>query len=383
MRAPKNNKTQYIDSIPCHLQIQAKSTAPTTTSTTVGVTVISLISVERTWKHKGLFRRDVIKWLKESMPPFLRIPGGNFVEGLQWSGEWNWKQTLGPVENRPGHNNDRWGYFTSDGLGMFEYLLLAEEIGAKPLLVINAGCTMVACVSSNAAMEKYIQDAVDAVEFAMGDPKVTYWGAQRAAAGHASPFDLEALGIGNENCRPLHLPHYAHNWFRVALAVRANNPNLPLVLGCETMEQMQNMLQIEPRIGELGNLMYDIHQRHDPKSFLRNAHYFDTFPRNESKANIKAFVSEYSSPREAFPEGVDLGGAVAEAIYMLGIEANGDAIQLASYGDLFANRHDLDKKEHAASGIPTILLDANASFGTVPATFTYVNLVIECCKAKQ
>ncbi|CAB9526925.1 Alpha-L-arabinofuranosidase A [Seminavis robusta] len=375
MTVPKNehyaarNESQ---SIPCQFQLQALLLKPPqdhhckhnntafadSYNVSIGVTVVSLVSITHSWN--GLLRHDVLSWLRESTPPFVRLPGGCYVEGLHWGGRWNWKQTIGLIEERPGHYNDKWGYFTSDGLGMLEYLTMAQTIGAKPLLVVNAGCTMTSCVTMDDDSHHFVQDAVDAVEFAMGDPATTYWGAQRAAAGHYDPIPLEALGIGNENCRPLLLLQYARNWLHIAVAVRRHYPDLPLVLGCESPQQMQTVLELEPRIRQMTNLMYDIHRRHDPASFLQHAHYFDAFPRRTADLPT-VFVSEYSSPRSVFPNGVDLGGAVAEAIYMMGMEANSDVVRMASYGDLMENIHDADT---TASGISTILLDATGSVGT-------------------
>lgn len=358
-RKGRHGQTPFI---PCEFQLEAHAN----TTMSVAVTVVSLVSKTNTWKEEGLFRQDVMEWMTESQPPFLRTPGGCYVEGQSFEGSWDWKQTLGPIEQRPGHFNDRWGYFDTDGLGMLEYLLMAEEMGAKPLLVVNAGCTMKNCLTK-ANLGSYVQDTLDALEFAMGDAENTVWGAKRAAGGHALPFDLEALGIGNENCHSNLLPQYAYNWLEIASAVRKVYPNLTLALGCETPQQVETVLQMVPAIGAMTNTLVDFHIRYNPKSFLDNAHFFDALPRGE---NVwpKIFVSEYSSPRRVFPNGVDAAGAVAEAIYMLGMEANGDIVQLASYGDLLANTEDLtlrkSKDYRPPAGISTILIDAKGSIGT-------------------
>lgn len=214
-----------------------------------------------------------------------------------------------------------------DGLGMLELLQMADDVGARPLLVVNAGCgTGDSICVRGPALQPYIQGAIDAVEYVTGDAS-TLWGGKRAAAGRPLPFDLKALGIGNENCvMGEQGEQYARNWYAIATAVRAKHPHLPLVLGCEEQAQMLAMLQVEPRIRALAN-MYDVHQRKSPEQFLAAAHEFDSYPRADYPT---LFVSEYSSPRRIFPNWTTVGAAVAEAIYMAGMEANGDVVQLAT-----------------------------------------------------
>ena len=214
-----------------------------------------------------------------------------------------------------------------DGLGMLELLQMADDVGARPLLVVNAGCSVgdKTCVSGT-ALEPYVQGALDAVEYAIGDAS-TVWGGKRAAAGRPVPFDLKALGIGNENCGTGESgKQYARNWYVIATAVRAKYPHIPLVLGCEEQDQMLAMLRVEPRIRTLAD-MYDVHQRKSPAQFLAAAHEFDSYPRTRYP---KLFVSEYSSPRRIFPNWTNVGAAVAEAIYMAGMEANGDVVSIAT-----------------------------------------------------
>ena len=110
-------------------------------------------------------RTDVAAWLNETQPAFIRLPGGCYVEGTDlMTGGWFWKKTLGQIESRPGHMNDVWGYWTDDGLGMYEFLKMAEDTGAKPLLVVNSGCSTRGCVSGD-ELKPFIQDALDAVEY--------------------------------------------------------------------------------------------------------------------------------------------------------------------------------------------------------------------------
>jgi alpha-L-arabinofuranosidase len=252
-----------------------------------------------------------------------------------------------------------WGYWTDDGLGMLEVLMMAEDVGAVPLLVVNAGCGVVSgpsfCVSDGAELDGFVQDALDAVEYATGAAD-TPWGARRAAGGHAAPFALQAFAIGNENCGGSMAKQYAANFLRIATAVRAAHPALRLVLGCETQEQMLAVTEAQPGVLALAD-MYDVHQRKDPRQMLAAAHEFDVYPREGAP---KLFVSEYSSPRTLYPNSTTLAAALAEAVYMAGMEANADVVELATYGDLMANADD----DHGSAGVSTISINAAGSFGS-------------------
>ena len=338
----------------CRFRLRARSSKATGEG--IGVTVVSLFP-GRTWRdrHNGL-RYDVAALLNESQPAFIRLPGGCYVEGTKLVNGWYWKKTIGPIESRPGHNNDVWQYWTDDGLGMYEVLTMATDVGAKPLLVVNAGCSTDECISTDADLAPFLQDALDAVEFATGSA-TSEWGAKRAAAGRTEPFELQALGIGNENCAHPDVTAYAQNYLKIAKAVKARYPNLDLVIGCETLDGLKNMIQLQPAIVNVTDL-YDIHQRKTPAEFLAAAHEFDGYPRQQGYP--KVFVSEYSSPRSLFPNSTTLRAAVAEAIYMAGMEANADVVKLATYGDLIANSED----SYDSSGISTIIVNGESSFGS-------------------
>jgi alpha-N-arabinofuranosidase len=325
----------------------------------VGITVVSLFPTTFLNRPNGL-RTDVAVWLNESGPAFIRLPGGCYVEGKDLTNSWDWKKTTGPIEQRPGHMNDVWGYWSDDGLGMAELLRMADDVGAVPLLVVNAGCSTSGCVNGAHALAPYMQDALDAVEYATG-PATSEWGAKRAAAGRVEPYKLQALGIGNENCMTKSPDgkakgvQYAENYLAIAKAVRGKYPSLLLVIGCESQSQIQAVLKMQPKIIEYANI-YDVHQRKDPAQFLAAAHEFDDYDRSLPKV----FVSEYSSPRKLFPNATSLGAAVAEAVYMAGMEANGDVVQLATYGDLMARPDD----KHGSAGTSTILINAVTSYGS-------------------
>ena len=283
----------------CRLQLRASDSGGSS-RIGVAVTVVSLFPQETFLGRPNGLRADVAGWLHESKPAFVRAPGGCFVEGRHLENGWAWKKTLGPIETRPGHDNDVWGYWTDDGLGMFELLQMSDDVGARPLLVVNAGCSTGGCVHGADQLTPYVQDALDAVEYVTGASSPP-WGARRAAAGRVAPYELQALAIGNENCKSDDKNGYAANFVAIAKAVHARYPSLPLVIGCESQQQLDGVMKAEPAIATLANL-WDVHQRHTfveharhgPIAMLQHTHEFDAYPRTNQP---KVFVSEYSSPR--------------------------------------------------------------------------------------
>jgi hypothetical protein len=161
----------------------------------VWLSVVSLFPP--TYKGHGLCP-DIMEKLAAMHPGSFRIPGGNFLEGVTLDTRFDWKQTIGPYWERPGHMNTAWGYWSTDGMGILEYLRMAEDLGAQPLLAVFAGYTLNGQHVSESDYDAYIQDALDEIEYAIGDT-TTKWGAQRAADGHPAPFNLHYVEIGNED----------------------------------------------------------------------------------------------------------------------------------------------------------------------------------------
>ncbi|OIV89456.1 hypothetical protein TanjilG_21671 [Lupinus angustifolius] len=169
------------------------------TTTTKGVYWLDQVSAMPMDTYKGNgFRNDLFQMVAELKPKFLRFPGGCFVEGNTLSNAFRWKDTVGPWEERPGHLNDVWNYWTDDGFGYFEGLQLAEDLNALPVWVFNAGISHTEQVNGS-DLSPYVQDALDSIEFARGCAS-SKWGSVRAAMGHPKPFDLRYVAIGNEDC---------------------------------------------------------------------------------------------------------------------------------------------------------------------------------------
>jgi alpha-L-arabinofuranosidase len=165
--------------------------------TSVWLQVVSLFPPTYRNRPNGL-RPDLVKLVQSMGPKIFRFPGGNYVEGVTVDTRWNWEQTIGPVWERPGHQNSAWGYWSDDGLGLLEYLQLAEDLGAAPVMAVWAGLALNGTVVAEGDLGPYVQDALDQIEYAIG-PVTSTWGARRADAGHPEPFAVPYVEVGNED----------------------------------------------------------------------------------------------------------------------------------------------------------------------------------------
>lgn len=301
-------------------------------SGSVALDMVSLFP-QKTFKNRpnGL-RDDLAQVIADLKPRFVRFPGGCLAHGDGINNIYHWKSTIGPVERRKGQRNI-WNYHQSAGLGYFEYFQFCEDIGAKPLPVVAAG---VSCQNSFqqwgvgqqciplANMDEYIQDVLDLVEWANG-PVTSFWGAKRAAAGHPAPFNLQYLGVGNED----HItPEFRQRFEMINKAVKAKYPKItvigtvgPFHSGFDYDEgwKIANQLKLE---------MVDEHYYEAPDWFLRNLNRYDTYDRTKSKV----YLGEYAS------RGNTLYNALSEAAYMASLERNGDVVHLSSYAPLLARK---------------------------------------------
>jgi alpha-L-arabinofuranosidase len=258
-------------------------------------------------------RRDLTQMLADMHPAFVRFPGGCYVEGDRLAERFQWKKSIGDVAERPGHYN-LWGYYSNDGLGYHEYLQLCEDIGAEPLFVINCGMAHHDHAPMN-KMDEYVQDALDAIEYANG-PADSKWGALRAKAGHPEPFHLRLMEIGNENGGPLYNERYALFYD----AIKKRYPEIKLVVP---------LWQGMPRNRPIDLL--DEHYYNSPEYFLAHTAQYDSYDRDK----YKVYVGEY-----AVTSGCGRGNliaAVAEAAFMTGMERNGDVVAMSSYAPLFVH----------------------------------------------
>ena len=299
---------------------------------------------EHTWKNRpGGLRADMVQALADLHPGFLRFPGGCIVEGSVLARRYQWKNTIGPVEERPLLIN-RWNtefthrptpdYFQSFGLGFFEYFQMCEDIGASPLPILNCG---MACQFNSGELcpldelGPYIQDALDLIEFANG-PVDSVWGAKRAAMGHPQPFNLKMLGVGNEQWGQQYIDRYT----KFAAVIKAKYPDIKLVAAAGPEPADDRFKFAWPKLRELHADIVDEHCYANPGWFFDNTHRYDSYDRN----GPKVFFGEYAAQSDkvvSVNNRNNLECALSEAACMTGLERNGDVVCMASYAPLFAN----------------------------------------------
>lgn len=312
-------------------------------SGTIDLDMISLFP-EDTWKKRpGGMRADMIQLLADMKPGFIRFPGGCIVEGFDLSQRYQWKKTIGPIEERQLIIN-RWNfefahrpapdYFQTFGLGFFEYFQLAEDIGAAPLPILNCG---MACQFNSAELvpldelDPYIQDALDLIEFANGDTN-TRWGKVRAGMGHPAPFNLKLLGVGNENWGP----QYVERLKLFTKAIKEKYPDIKLVNSSGTDPNGERFDYLNKELRNMQADIIDEHYYRPPQWFMQNAQRYDSYPRNGSKI----FAGEYAAQSDKVVSIHNKNNwltALSEAAFMTGLERNADVVTMASYAPLFAH----------------------------------------------
>ena len=309
----------------------------------VDVDMISLFPQD-TWKErpKGL-RADLVQLLADMKPGFLRFPGGCIVEGRDLATRYQWKKTVGKIEDRELIVN-RWNtefnhrpapdYFQSFGLGFFEYFQLAEDIGASPLPILSCG---MACQFNTAELvpmdelDPYIQDALDLIEFANG-PVTSSWGKLRADMGHAAPFNLKFIGVGNEQWGP----HYIDRYKVFTKAIKDKYPSIVIVSSVGPFPDGELFDYAAKELKELNADIVDEHYYRNPEWFLENSNRYDNYDRK----GPKIFAGEYAAQSVATVSPDNKNNwkcAMSEAAFMTGLERNADMIYMASYAPLFAH----------------------------------------------
>jgi alpha-L-arabinofuranosidase len=312
-------------------------------SGTIDLDMISLFPGD-TWKNRpGGMRADMIQLLADLKPGFIRFPGGCIVEGFDLSQRYQWKRTIGPIEERQLIIN-RWNfefahrptpdYFQTFGLGFFEYFQLAEDLGAEPLPILNCG---MACQFNSAELvpleelDPYIQDALDLIEFANGDVN-TKWGKVRANMGHPAPFNLKLLGVGNENWGP----QYIERLKLFTKAIKEKYPDIRLVNSAGTDPSGDRFDYLNKELRDMHADIIDEHYYRPPQWFMQNARRYDNYPRNGSKI----FAGEYAAQSDKVVSIHNKNNwltALSEAAFMTGLERNADVVTMASYAPLFAH----------------------------------------------
>lgn len=311
-----------------------------------GVMDIDMISLfpNDTWKNRpGGLRNDLVQLLADLQPGFLRFPGGCIVEGYELATRYQWKKTVGKIEDREMIIN-RWNtelkhrpapdYFQSFGLGFFEYFQLSEDLGAEPLPILSCG---MACQFNSGEvvpmdeLDTYIQDALDLIEFANGTVD-SPWGKVRQEMGHPVPFNLKFIGIGNEQWGPQYIERYK----AFAAAIKAKYPKIILVSGTGPFAEGELFDYATSELKTLNAEIVDEHYYQKPEWFLKNATRYDKYDRK----GPKIFAGEYAAQSVSVvsPENKNTWQcALSEAAFMTGLERNADVVYLSSYAPLFAH----------------------------------------------
>ena len=299
----------------------------------IDVDMVSLMPQD-TYKGHGL-RKDLAQALADLHPRFMRFPGGCVVHG-GGDGFWNtyrWKTTIGPKETRRGLKNT-WGYHQSMGLGYYEYFQFCEDLNMEPLPILPCG---VSCQGTNGGwgmknqaqdvvpmseMDEWVNDALDLIEWANGDPATSKWAKMRADAGHPKPFNLKYLGIGNEERIS---PEFNERFAYMYKKVMEKYPNIVIVGTAGPNPDLENGWKLA---GELGMPVIDEHY-YEPNAYFLSSRQYNYYPRDRK---TKVYLGEYAAKDKKLID------ALAEGLYLLHVEANGDIVSMTSYAPLFAKK---------------------------------------------
>ena len=274
-------------------------------------------------------RADLMQMLADMKPQFLRLPGGNYLEGDTVAERFAWKDTLGDTAQRPGHRSP-WSYWSTDGLGLLEYLEWCEDLHMEPVLAVYAGYSLRQDrVKAGDDLKPYVQDALEEIEYVTGDAKTTKWGAQRARDGHPAPFPLHYVEIGNEDWFDKESTYDAR-FTQFYDAIKSAYPRLQLI---STISPDQpDAKHVHSRTPDL----VDEHLYPSSEGEMEaRAHEFDGIPRSGPRAGPKIFVGEWAT-RVGTPT-PNMAGALGDAAWMTGMERNSDLVVLESYAPLLVN----------------------------------------------
>lgn len=309
---------------------------------TIDVEHISLFPVD-TWRgHENGMRKDLAQALYDLQPGLFRFPGGCIVEGADLKSRYQWKNSIGPVENRP-INSNRWeytfkhryysDYYQSYGLGFYEYFQLCEELGAEALPVLSCG---LACQFQNThlsahqpvdQLDEYVQDALDLIEFANGD-STTEWGKKRVEMGHPAPFNLRYIAIGNEQWDSIYIEHLQP----FVTAIRKNYPDIKIIGTSGPDSEGKQFDYLWPEMKKIDVDLVDEHFYRPESWFLSQGARYD----NYNREGPKVFAGEYACHGKG-KKWNHFEASLLEAAFMTGLERNADIVHMATYAPLFAH----------------------------------------------
>jgi alpha-L-arabinofuranosidase len=327
------------------------------TSREKGAVDIDMVSLfpQNTWKNRenGL-RYDLSKLINDMRPAFLRFPGGCFVEGNSMANAYRWKNTIGDISVRPTTYN-LWGYYTSNGLGFYEFFQFCEDIGAEPVPVINCGMSCQARGGNFASLsdlDEYIQDALDLIEYANG-PVDSKWGAVRKQHGHPKPFNLKYLAIGNEQWGEAYFQRYEKFYD----AIKEKYPDINIIFSAGPHASGPLFHSAWEWVKKTGKAdIVDEHFYMPPEWFFNNVDRYDDYDRNGPKVFIGEYAAHTPSRRN------NMEAALAEAAFLMGVERNSDIVVMASYAPLLG-------KVGASQWQPNLIWFNNVSLYGTPSYY--------------
>ena len=282
------------------------------------------------------FRKDLMQMLVDLNPKFLRLPGGNYLEGDNIADRFPWQKTLGPIEQRHGHPCP-WGYRSTDGLGLLEFLNWCEDMKAEPVLAVYAGYSLKgAHINPGPDLEPFVREALDEIEYVIGDTN-TKWGAQRAKDGHPAPFKLTYVEIGNEDWFDKSLS-YDGRFAQLDDAIKAKYPHL------KTISSVGNEQPEKLRVNSRKPDMIDEHYYRSVNEFLRMS---PDYAKKYDRSGPEIFVGEWAAYETAFvpwdkrsqkePPTPNLKAAIGDGAFMAAMERNSDLIKMQCYAPLLVN----------------------------------------------
>ena len=288
-------------------------------------------------------RVDISELLAAAQPKFLRFPGGNYVEGDFFNERFNWKQMIGPVEQRPGHRSC-WGYWSTDGFGLPEFLGWCEDLHMEPVLAVFAGYTLRHDhVEPGPKLEPYVQEALEEIEYVTGDAS-TKWGAQRVKDGHPNPLTLHYVEVGNEDWFD-RSGSYDGRYAQFYDAIKAKYPQLKLIATAPVKSRTPDLIDEH---------YYRSEEEMESQSFM-----YDTRDRS---VKTKIFVGEWAT-RVGSPT-PNMAGALGDAAWMCCLERNADIVLMHCYAPLFVNVSDLGAGHSMQWKSDLIGYDALNSYGS-------------------
>jgi alpha-L-arabinofuranosidase len=310
---------------------------------TVWFDVVSLFPPTYNNRPNGT-RPDIMQLLADMQPKFLRFPGGNYVEGNTISERFNWKETVGDISQRPGHRSP-WGYWSTDGFGLLEFLDWCEDLHMQPVLAVYAGYSLrQQHIDPGTNLDSYVQDALDEIEYITGDTSTT-WGAQRAKDGQPAPFTLEYVEVGNEDEFDRSRT-YDGRFTQFYDAIKAKYPQLKIIATARVTSREPDLI--------------DEHYYRSQEEMEAQSHMYDTRPRG---GKTKVFVGEWAT-RVGWPT-PNMAGALGDAAWMTCMERNSDLVVISSYAPLFVNVSELTGPDHSMQWRTDLIgYDALTSYGS-------------------